>query len=894
MKTSRRDRLRAALMITTAFGVLAPLIAFAQDAVPDAALKVAPADEGIVEVVVTASKRETRLLKTPLAVSALTQDSLDKQGIVDVRGLATSVPNLQMGANGDSSTAISLRGVTSTDTTEVAEEAVSIHQDGFYSPRPQGALALMYDVERVEVLRGPQGTLFGMNSPGGVINVIPARPKFGTSFGKIDLGIGNYNERELRATYNFGITDNFAIRANYMMTKHDGYGKQDMDTSDLSWNTVNADGTPDPANNIAADGIPDVDQRFNHRVKPADYYNNADQWAARLIARWQVTENLELTGSVSRFADNGAGDHDYKDCDAAEGTPADCGNHNTRYLNINLPGKIRMTLDEYQFKAAYKISDAMVLEYRGGFEDERRYQLSDIDGGLYAPTAWSSVGQWETGSAADIARYYPLDDSSTETQGSNYRSITQEIQLKSAGDHRLNYVLGLFYLHEHKQIAYRMDWLLNKTYDADSGYLIDGLPYGAFFDQKNRTTESKAIFGQVDYKLTDTLSLTVGGRHSWDSKGDHGGLEYGDWDPIADNFDNPYNYYDNLYVPTGVRAHQSDDLLIGMGTPGKGVPQIPASDPNGADPYITNADMKWSVGTYRLGVQYNPSDKHMFYGSIATGYKMGGVYEYFDFCNNGCWNPLVYGPEHVTNYELGYKGKLLNNRLQLSATLFSADYRDMQSTGDTVVGTNEDPNDPNFGKPVTAWTTSNLTRSRINGLELEFESRPWTNGHLNGYVTWLDAKATEGERDDGYACSEREIFGQSSCYDANGDLNSFSLKGHSLPFAPEFSLSVNYSHDIHLASGWQIEPFVLVHWQSKMWLDVQNYDGAHLSQAQDAYTKIDLNLRLTPPDAKYYVEVYGNNLSDIDTKNFGTSGQGFLRASYDDPRTYGARIGFEF
>src|SRR4029079_13671219 len=110
------------------------------------------------------------------------------------RVLSATARIVKRGAGADSGTAATIRGVTSTDFTEVGEGAVAIHLDGFYSPRPQGALALMYDVERVEVLRGPQGTLFGMNSPGGAINIIPAKPEFGRTFAKAEAAFGNYNE----------------------------------------------------------------------------------------------------------------------------------------------------------------------------------------------------------------------------------------------------------------------------------------------------------------------------------------------------------------------------------------------------------------------------------------------------------------------------------------------------------------------------------------------------------------------------------------------------------------------------------------------------------------------------------------------------------------------------
>jgi iron complex outermembrane receptor protein len=225
------------------------------------------ADEGkLEEVIVTASKRETNLMQTPLAITAFTQDFLDREGVRTARDLAGTAPNVQLGTGADSGTAATIRGVTSTDFTEVGEGAVAIHLDGFYSPRPQGTLALMYDIERVEILRGPQGTLFGMNSSGGTINIIPAKPKFNDTFAKVEAAVGNYNGRQARGMLNLPITDKFAVRAAFMLDMHDGMLTQTKDTTDVEY----------AANGIFRDGIPDVDQRRNRDVSRDDWYNNSD------------------------------------------------------------------------------------------------------------------------------------------------------------------------------------------------------------------------------------------------------------------------------------------------------------------------------------------------------------------------------------------------------------------------------------------------------------------------------------------------------------------------------------------------------------------------------------------------------------------------------------------
>jgi iron complex outermembrane receptor protein len=234
---------------------------------------------------------------------------------------------------------------------------------------------------------------------------------------------------------------------------------------------------------------------------------------------------------------------------------------------------------------------------------------------------------------------------------------------------------------------------------------------------------------------------------------------------------------------------------------------------------------------------------------------------------------------------------MLDSRLQLSATAFYSDYTDMQSTGDKVVGVDQNPDSPNFGEPVTAWTTDNLSSSRIKGLELELDLIPWRDGRFSGYVAWLDTAITDaGSFTDGYACAEREIYGQPLC----GDPSVSNVEGNQLPFSPKYALHFNYQHHIAMKASYALEPRVTLRWQSKMWFDILNYDGDHLSQAQKSYTKVDVAMRLNGPDDRFYSELFVENATDQDTKNFFGFNRGYVKGMYDPPRTYGLRAGYSF
>ena len=178
----------------------------------------------IQEVTVTATRVETELMKTPISVSAFEQESLEKQGVQNLRDLGTLVPNMDIATiNGQSTPIISMRGVRSTNETELGDPSVGIHLDGIYSPRMQGILAMMFDNERVEVLRGPQGTLFGRNSTVGNVNIVSAKPDFSSQYGKINLSPGNYNAREINGMFNMPLSDTFAVRVAGKYFKRDSY-----------------------------------------------------------------------------------------------------------------------------------------------------------------------------------------------------------------------------------------------------------------------------------------------------------------------------------------------------------------------------------------------------------------------------------------------------------------------------------------------------------------------------------------------------------------------------------------------------------------------------------------------------------------------------------------------
>ncbi|MYM86434.1 TonB-dependent receptor [Rugamonas sp. FT82W] len=845
----------------------------------------------VAEVKVTATRHSTSLLKTPVAVTAVTQEALSRDGITDVRGLSGQIPNLQLGTSNDGSggVQIAIRGVSSSDFTEIGNPAVGLHVAGLYQPRPQAALALMFDLDQVEVLRGPQGTLFGRNSTGGSINIIPAKPEFGSSYGTVEADVGTYRGRQISAVQNIPVSDNFALRVTAMKIKRDGYINQQQDFYAANFPALGIVPSRDAAGNI----IPDVDQRFNRKVGADKYYTNKDEYAARLQARWKIRPDLDWRLTYEKYQNNGAGDLPIKDCEQAAGTPYACTGGQWD-VKVNVPGVMDMTIDTVRSGLVWDLNPTTTIEYNASWSSQKRREIQDSDSG-YQPIESELATRPGTS---------PFNDYATYTTASKYVSTVHELQLRGKYD-RLRYVAGLFWMHEKNSIDYAQDYL-------GASWGTYGFPAESYFyHQADRQSDSKAIFAQADWEFAPTWNLTVGGRMTRDTRKDVGG-QY--WDTAFS--DDPAIYFKGLHNPgtpgtPGFVPFNSSDLKPGMG----GYYGAGGFD-SSIHPVISDDSDAWKKFTWRLGLSRQLTPRDLVYTSLSTGYKAGGFSDKEDICRTGLngncagmtpgphYTNMPWNPETLTNFELGYKGRLLNNKLTFSATAFYSRYKDMQLTGGVTVGkiipkipcTATNP----YCDSVVIYGTQNAAQANISGLEIEGEYKPWPGSHIGYSYSHLKAVIKSYptySEDSSISCNIRDKYGAPPCVAYEGTDPLFAGKfplniaGNRLPYAPANTLNLSASQDFAIGE-YTLTPWISARWQDKMYFSLRNLDNPHISDAQKAYTTVDAAVKLVSPSGKWHLEAYVKNWGQTLAKNYASVvDPGYVTASYNDPRVYGIRFG---
>lgn len=609
----------------------------------------------IEEIIVTATKREKSVQDTPIAVTAHTQDDLDRNRVSSLPDMVNMVPTLHIARHGDSNALdVTLRGVSSTNRTELGDPTVAFHVNDVYSPRPQGAAVLMYDIERVEVHRGPQGTLSGRNATVGGVSIHTVKPTFGTTGGNFSFSVGNYDHLGVRGAYNLPVNDRFALRVAAFSERRDGY----VDT--LPSYVGYYPGLD--ANSLG-------EFQYSPRVDIKGY-EASDQTSWRASALVDFTPNVTWNLSFETYKDAGTG---YVDLDPY------LVNRGTRGAVIDSPGSVDMTNVSVASRLDVSFS-AVDFSYILGVSNQKRNQVWD----------------------ADLGRGDAFQEDRTEW--SDYDFMSHELQFKNADSSKLRWVAGLYSSAEKNAIRFDIDHVTNDSgggaWEPGGWSWIDGNDGGgASFRQPDRQLKSSAVFGEITYDFSSAIRLTAGLRYIEDEKSDKGGRSINTSRFIrAPRTDDSLGGYvppnDELYEDANIRAGATDGgTNEGMEGDGAWVRQVNDTVAN------------WDKVTWLVRYEQDFSPATLFYVSVGTGFKSGIIQD----------AGLQAEPEFTTNSELGLKTTLFNGQFRMNTAIYHMDYENLQVSRPLLEDLNGDGTPDSQGSLFTV----NAAEATIEGIETE-------------------------------------------------------------------------------------------------------------------------------------------------------------------------------
>lgn len=651
------------------------------------------------EVVVTAQKRDQNLQDVPIAITAFTGSQMHAMGIQQSIDIAAFSPGVHISGNlAGQNTQFSIRGVTQNDFNDIIEAPNAVYLDEGYLAIAQAQTFAVFDIERVEILKGPQGTLFGRNATGGLVHYVSNKPSFDETTGYIDLDLGRFdtpadaNRYTVEAAVGGPLSDTLAARAAIRYNKQDGYLKNLYDPA------VGSSFNPSPGANAGADlGDDDtVAARFSFAFKPSDSirwdwsFNYAKSEVAtgpyQSKSTIGVVENGELINVIDTPAnetrltiDTAGGDAGADVIDGDELLPGGGFGLTGRPLaGGDFFGYLDPDGDDFTFSGDFAFDDQGSTETRG----INQRVVWDISENMI----FTSVTDYK-----DYEKLLFIDvDSAPVNQLANYAgvdatSLTQEFRLNGESENA-RWVVGLFYL--------------TIDNDSDNGLKapensIINTAFGVPFDigvVASLQTDSYSLFGQFDYDLSDVLTLTGGLRVIKEEK---------DFDVGIGFFFSPGNFD------------------VNQGGQGGLLPDVPFP---GA-PFFFDDSTSDTLWAGKLQLDWRPNDDLLIYAGVNRGVKAGSFNAPLlgAYLGSGGDAALPYDEEVLISYEGGFKASL-SDSTRLNGSIFYYDYSDYQAFLFVGVG----------GVVVNADAEN-------YGVELELQTSPSDNIDMIFSMSYFDA-----------------------------------------------------------------------------------------------------------------------------------------------------------
>ena len=928
-------RARRALILGTSVLALSAGTALAQQA-PAAA-----DDGGIETIVVTAQKRAESVQTVPIAVSAFGQETLDTLNIDGGPNLLLAIPNVTFSKGNFTGSNFAIRGVGSRAVGASADATVGVHQNG--APLTANLLfeAEFFDVERVEVLRGPQGTLYGRNATGGVINLITNKPDPGVWDGSAEITLGNYGTLRSRGMVNIPVGDNFALRVAATGTFRDGYGQNlttgnNVDGRDLYAYRVSLGG--DFTDNLRGWVSYDLFNEDDNRVRASKQLCATDPGRTSVGGVPVLNafiQNMTSQGCVSAPLD------DPRSLGVLNVAPTLGGliGNLSGLISGNPAAGLRAPTDVRDIYAAFDpvyraeqelimgqlewdITPELTATYLFSTNTTSVFSSEDynkLPSGTPFNTTLVSPGGFVTDpqlGRANTLRTFDISAGSSE-------QTTHELRLQSDFDGRFNFTVGAIKI-EFESTADYYVFSNSLTAFAQLQNVLAGFPPGAlgpgtttgpgvavpidpgrgagnlvdnvtdtgrnyFLSRTPYQLDAYAFLGEFYFNLTDTTRMTVGLRYTKDDK---------------------------------TQNNLSTLLLVPVGT----VPAAVTTPFIASTPAVLTSDFDGEI-TGKVNLDWQPdlgfTDDTLLFVTLSRGYKGGG------------FNPpgavgvagirQTFEPEFINALEIGTKNDIGN--LRLNGSVFYYDYTGYQ-----------------VSKIVNRTSANENIDATVFGIEIEALWRPTDNWTFNSNIGYLTTEIQSGrsidtldrtqgnaaltvlKRSDASNCvvptaglanlvaiiqglpgapvipgvsgSPTAILGAcAGAFTALGitptDGVDVDLKGREMPSSPEFTVSLGAQYSWTWGSDWDALARVDYYWQAESFSRV--YNSAH--DRLPSWNNINATFRMNHVDG-FYVELFAKNITDeeVITDAYLTDDSSglFTNVFYTEPRTFGITLGKSF
>lgn len=836
---------------------------------------------GVQEIVVTATKRSENLQDVAVAVQALGEETLDQLGVTVFDDYLQQLPGVTAGGGGPGQSTIYIRGLASTTpnltTAGVAGLApnVALYLDEQPVSQPGRNLDVYAaDLQRVEVLSGPQGTLFGASSQAGTVRLITNKPSLGGFDAKLSTGLsftkGGEESWNFEAMVNIPVADNFALRAVVYVDDQGGYIDNVQGTRSARESGRYRPGSVVRANGVAVDsraglqsgatvaatdaalaGVTFIDADNSALVE--DNFNDTRYFGFRASALWEFNNDWKLTLAHARqgirsdgvfFADPTL-DLDNLDIQ--------------RYTDDKIEDDFSNTAWTLEGRLG-----GLDIVYTGAYTERETSQRVDYSDylfvGQYIPyyICDSSAIAYGTTAVTGTCQAPVLGvESRTDTE-----VMTHELRVSSPAENRFRFTAGGFYskleLRELNNFNYTGSSLINgglgfvpnfpltnpdvtgNIGNAGAGYFSDAGPFTTptiFRNDILRTDEQFGFFGEASFDIIpDLLSAT-------------GGLRY--YDVSVDLEGSANSSFGNR--ATGAPG-QTDAQIFGTNLS----TQFAPDNPNGF-PAAAEADGFIFKGTVTL----TPSEDVLFYATYSEGFRPGLLNRPVGAGSGGFTVPAEVLTDEVVNYEIGWKTKLFDNQLRFNGNIFYVDVSRLQTT---IL-------DPSI---VNLFFSANAADAEIKGLEADFTFAPYAVPGLtvSGAFSLLDTEITE------VRLPTNRIL--------DGALVADVLVGSDLAFAPSFqgNLRARYEFPLSNTLTGHIQPQV-TH-SASSFTDIIEINKIKL----DSWTTFDLSAGVTSDN--WMFEIFGKNLTDERAQVSGNFVNDRDRVTVNRPLTIGARVSWSY